>query len=216
MDLFSAMKTRASKRAFLDRPVSREIIREILSSAAQAPSAINLQPWEFTVVAGDERPRLSRALARAYKERKIGCGTGSSQPLPDRIRARQLSSFTGLAELMQAEAAEVSSFINQGSLDFYGAPAAIIVTKEKFFPETAFTSVGLMIGWLLLAAEAKGLGTCPVGLINSYEDTVLDFLNLEDRDLMLGIALGYPDPEAPVNRLRTPRESVDELIHWYG
>jgi nitroreductase len=109
-----------------------------------------------------------------------------------------------------------SNFINSGSLDFYGAPAAVIVTKEKLFPDHYLTSTGIFIGYFLLAAQAKGLGACPVGLINSYQDVILDFLNLEDRDLVLGIAVGYPDPEAPVNRFRTPREPAADLIRWYG
>ena len=110
----------------------------------------------------------------------------------------------------------MQAFINEGSLDFYGAPAAIIITKEKLFPENYLTSVGLLIAYLLLAAEAQGLATCPIGLINAYEDTILDFLNLEDHNLVLGVAVGYADPAAAVNQLKTPRVSLEELVHWYG
>lgn len=216
MDLFTAIEHRTSKRAFLNRAVPRETILKLLTAAGRAPSAINLQPWEFTIVSGDERPRLSRALLRAYQERRIGCGTGSAQPFPDRIKQRQVSSFIGLAELMQADAAEVSRRVNEGSLDFYGAPVAVIVTKETLFPDSYLTSAGIMLGYLFLSAEALGLSTCPVGLINAYAQTVLDFLNLENRDLVLGLALGFADPDAPVNRLRTPREPIQDLVRWYG
>lgn len=216
MDVLNAIQARSSKRAFLERPVPREVVQEVLAAAGRAPSALNLQPWEFTVVAGEERPRLSRALTRAWVERQIGCGPGFSGTFPEKIRARQSSSVVGLAELLQTDAAGAADFVNQGSLNFYGAPAAVIITKEKFFPEHYLTSAGIMIGYLLLAAEAKGLATCPIGLINQYAEVVLDFINLEDRDLILGVALGYPDPKAPVNRLQTPREPIADLVRWYG
>ncbi len=216
MDVFEAINERSSKRAFQDTPAPRELIMDILTAAGRAPSAINLQPWEFTIVSGEERSRLSRVLQIAFQERNIGCGTGSSKPLPDRLKERQYSSFLGLADLLQAESEEVSQFINKGSLDFYGAPHAVIITKEKVFPAQYLTSAGIMIGYLVLAAQAKGLATCPVGLINAYEEAVLDFINIEDRDLILGLALGYAEPDARVNRLRTPREHVDRLVRWYG
>ena len=215
MDLMEIMEQRTSKRAFLNTPVSRELITQLLKAAGRAPSALNLQPWETTVVAGPERPRLSKILLKAYRERNIGCSPGSSKPLPEHIKQRQYSSFLGLTEHLRVDTAGVLSFINEGSLDFYGAPTALIITKENLFPDHYLTSVGIMIGYLVLAAEAMGLSICPVGLINSYEERVLDFLNLEERQLVLGLALGYADPDAPVNQLRTPREPVENLVRWY-
>jgi nitroreductase len=60
MDVLQAIKERRSIRAFKSDPVSRDKVEEVLRLAALAPSAINLQPWEFTVVIGEERERLSR------------------------------------------------------------------------------------------------------------------------------------------------------------
>ena len=62
MDIADAIKERKSIRAFRPDPIPREKIEEILHLALCAPSAINLQPWEITVVAGEERERLSRRL----------------------------------------------------------------------------------------------------------------------------------------------------------
>lgn len=215
MDTLQAIKQRTSKRAFLNTPVSRELITKLLEAAGRAPSALNLQPWEITVVGGPERLRLGKMLLKAYHERSIGCSPGSDAPLPEHIKQRQYSSFLGLTEHLQLDSAGVLAFINKGSLDFYGAPTALIITKENLFPERYLTSLGIMIGYLVLAAEAMGLATCPVGLINSYQDLVLDFLNLEEHQLVLGLALGYADPDAPVNRLRTPREPLENLVRWY-
>ena len=63
MELDRIIAERKSIRAYKKDPVSRELIKEVLQRAIQAPSAINLQPWEFIVVLGEERERLSRLHA---------------------------------------------------------------------------------------------------------------------------------------------------------
>ncbi len=50
MDALEALKTRRSVRRFRDLPVEREKILEIIDCARLAPSAVNIQPWEFVVV----------------------------------------------------------------------------------------------------------------------------------------------------------------------
>jgi nitroreductase len=77
MDLIEAMKERRSTRAFLAKTVARETLERLLHLATQAPSAINLQPWELTVVSGEEKMRLSRVLVKRMKERNISCGPGT-------------------------------------------------------------------------------------------------------------------------------------------
>ena len=55
MDIIDVIKERRSIRRFKPDPVPREKIEEILTLATRAPSAINLQPWEFTVVVSKEK-----------------------------------------------------------------------------------------------------------------------------------------------------------------
>ena len=61
MEALQAIKTRRSIRKFLDKPVSREMIRELLEAAMFAPSAGNEQPWQFIVI---EDPALLDAIPR--------------------------------------------------------------------------------------------------------------------------------------------------------
>ena len=68
MDVLRAIKERKSTRAYLDREVARADIEEILASASLAPSAINLQPWEFIITHGEEKDRLVRRLLKARSE----------------------------------------------------------------------------------------------------------------------------------------------------
>ncbi len=62
MDVFEAIKERRSIRSFLERDVSRSDLVEIIKSGTSAPSAGNVQSWEFVIVTD---PIRKRALARA-------------------------------------------------------------------------------------------------------------------------------------------------------
>ena len=71
MNVIEAIQSRRSTRAFLDSPVERKSIEELLTLATNAPSAINMQPWEIVVVSGEEKKRLSRILVKRMRERNI-------------------------------------------------------------------------------------------------------------------------------------------------
>ena len=53
MDVFEAVESRRSVRAFLDRPVEEAKLRRVLDAARFAPSGCNYQPWEATVLTGE-------------------------------------------------------------------------------------------------------------------------------------------------------------------
>ena len=79
MDLIEAIKVKKSVRAFKPDEVSKEQIEEILRLAIHAPSAINLQPWEFVVVMGEEKARLSRRLVSCIVK-QISCSPERKAP----------------------------------------------------------------------------------------------------------------------------------------
>jgi len=83
MDVLQAIQERRSTRAYLDKPVDKETLEKLISFASQAPSAINIQPWELVVVSGEERKRLSRVLVKRMREKNISCGPGAKKPLPE-------------------------------------------------------------------------------------------------------------------------------------
>lgn len=62
MEVFEAIKTRRSVRAFTSQDVSEETVEKLIDAARWAPSAGNIQPWEFIVVRNLE---IKRELARA-------------------------------------------------------------------------------------------------------------------------------------------------------
>ena len=215
MDLLQAMRERRSRRAFRPDPVPVELIEQIIGLAVNAPSGNNLQPWEFTVVLNEERDRLSRTLKKAYNERQVSCGSGAVKPLPQVFRARGLATLEEMRPSIEKTGASVDDYVNQGSIDFYGAPAAIIISLDDCFSSRQLVDVGTALGYLVLSAHASGLATCPISLIAAYSDEIKELLNIpENKKVIIGIALGYADEESPVSGYRSSRESADKFIRW--
>ncbi|MFC1992153.1 nitroreductase [Chloroflexota bacterium] len=215
MDILKAIRERRSVRAFKPDPVPGEVIEQILNLTINAPSANNLQPWEFIVVTGEEKDRLSRSLIKAYIEKQISCGSGAVKPLPETFRRRGLANLELMEPYVKKIGVPVDTFINEGSCNFYGAPAAILICLDDCFSKNQLVDVGTAVSYLVLAAHASGLSTCPIGLITAYEDEVKDLLNIpENKHLIIGIALGYPDPENHVSQCKSTRDNLANMVRW--
>ncbi len=215
MDLIKAILDRKSIRAFKPDPIPREKIEEILRLAVQAPSAVNLQPWEFTVVMGEERERLSRRLIKSYQEKRISCGPGAVKPLPRTYAKRGAKTLDVMKPFFEEMNVRPDQYINEGSCNFYGAPVAIIICVDDSFSKGRLVDIGVVLGYLVLTAHDFGMGTCPIGLITAYEDEVKDVLNIpESRNVVVGVALGYPDWESPINRFKAPKDNLEKMVRW--
>ena len=57
LDVFEAIKSRRSIRAFTREDVSEKEVKRLIEAARWAPSAGNIQPWEFVIVTGAEMKR---------------------------------------------------------------------------------------------------------------------------------------------------------------
>jgi nitroreductase len=216
MDTLQAIRERRSARAFKPVPVPRERVEEILKLAVNAPSANNLQPWEFVVVMDEERERLSRRLLKAYQEKQISCGSGAVKPLPRAIRERGVKTLEAMKEYVEKTGGDVDSFVNEGSCNFYGAPVAIIICIDDCFSSRQLVDVGTAVGYLVLAAAASGLASCPIGLITDYADEIKELLNIpENKKVVIGVALGYADPTHPMAQFRSSRADIKELVRWF-
>ncbi len=215
MEILNAIRERRSIRAFKPDPVPREIIEQILNLAILAPSAINLQPWEFIVVVGEEKDRLSRRLIKAYKERQISCSPGNIKPIPKTISKRGAKTLELMNPFFEEMGVNPNLFINEGSCNFYGAPVAILIFIDDSLPKDRLIDIGVVLGYIILISHEFGLGTCPVGLVNAYEDEIKDLLNIPpNKNLAIGLALGYPDWDIPINRFKSQRDSLEKMLKW--
>jgi nitroreductase len=199
MDVLQAIEERRSTRAFLDKPVERKTVETLLSLATRAPSAINLQPWEFVVVSGIEKKRLSSLLVKRMKERKISCGPGAKKPLPEQFVERQRGLLRNILPHLPSDA-NFELFINEGSCNFYGAPTAIILTLDNAFSSARLTDIGIVVGYLVLITHAMDWRPAPSG-------SSLLLMTRSRRNSTFGQAGGHRDrcrlqnDTSPVNKL---------------
>ncbi len=216
MDIIELMNKRKSARHYLDKPVSRADIENVIHCAGQAPSAINLQPWEYVVVYGEEKDRLARRLKKVHAARKVACGPGTSSPLPEKITNRSRKASKAMKPDVDRLNIPFNQFVEEGSCSFYGAPVGIIVLMDTLFPKIRYLDVGLSVSYLLLAAEAKGLATCPIGLVTEYGDEIREALNIPgEKEVLLTIALGYEDMSDPAAGFKPEREPISEILTWF-
>lgn len=217
MELKQALEERKSCRAFSSSPVAKELVAELLRRAGRAPSALNLQPWEVTVVMGEEVKRLGRRLLAVHMERRAGCSPGARRPIPDIHQKRRRATFLPLMELLEKIGTDLERFVGEGSCRFYDAPVALILCLDRAYSMERYLCLGVFVGYLLLGAQDLGLATCPVGLVAAYGEEIKDQLNIpEDKEVVLGIALGYPALDSPLCAFSTPREPLESFVRWYG
>ena len=215
MDLLKAMNERKSVRAFKPDPIPKEKLEEMLRLSIHAPSAINLQPWEFIVVTGEEKERLSRRLIKAYHEKQIACSPGNVKPLPKTYGKRGAKTLALMKPFFEEMGIDSDQYINEGSCNFYGAPVAILLCLDDSFPNARMVDIGIALGYLVLTAHEFGFGTCPIGLITAYEDEIKDLLNIpENKNVVIGVALGYPDWDIPINRFKSQRDNLEKFVRW--
>jgi nitroreductase len=100
---------------------------------------------------------------------------------------------------------------------FFDAPVALIVTMPHDMGSGCYMDLGMTLYGLMLAAQAKGLSTCAIGAMASYPNLIRGHLGLDaSTHIVCGIALGYADPDAPVNQTQTTRCTLDEYFKVVG
>ena len=228
MEINEAICTRRSIRSFKPDPVPRKILEKILETSKWAPSASNIQPWEFAVLGGKIIEKLK---TRLVEKTKVGWDISTlkfsnmnpdiPQPeLPELYQRRAVQLRThidtyqfplGIENLEEKRAGYLLY-----SARFYDAPNAIILyTERAIYPKVIF-DIGIMTQTISLAALSHELGTCITGMATFWPEVLREILEIPDSKLIvMAIAIGYPDYEARVNNFARTREPLDTFAHWH-
>ncbi len=76
---------------------------------------------------------------------------------------------------------------------------------------------GLVAQNIMLLATHYGLGTIVQAQAVHYPNVLRQMLGIPASKLVLvGIAIGYPDWDNPINQVRSERETMETLVKWYG
>ncbi|MEB3299425.1 MAG: nitroreductase family protein [Candidatus Sericytochromatia bacterium] len=188
---------RVSIRRYVQGALSRAELEALLSAAAQAPSAYNVQPWRFVVV---QEPDLKARLQEAaYGQPQVGAAPAVIVLYTDMqdvlAHADELVSPETDAEKRAAFVAKVQEAY--GGLD----PQEL----EAF----GTTQGGIVLGYLLLLAASMGLGTSPMQGFDPERVRTLLGLPGHVRIPAL-VAVGRPAEEGGVRH----RHTLERLVSW--
>jgi len=219
MEIIEAINSRYSVRAFKPAPVPRRILEELLPLAQRSRSWANTKTWEFAVVGGVALDDLRKALAdRAFAQEP----RNADIPYPEwtgKYKERRSRNGLRLYEHMGIAREDVEKQLNWvvSMYRFFDAPNAIYIYTERDISNWAILNVGLIAQTISLAALHYGLGSIMLAAGVSYPDTVRQKLGIpESKQLLICIAIGYPDQDARVNQFRTERVPLSEICSWHG
>ena len=219
MELQEAVRSRRSIRQFLSKPVGEEIIRELITDSLWSPSWGNTQPWEIVVVTG---PKMAEFKQKSQEALMAGHQIPTDIPMPqvwpdtylDRYKELGKSVLGALAIAREDKEARMQHFVKM--FGFFDAPAAVLVAVDKSLSlEYAMLDAGIFLQTFCLLAHDKGLGTCIMAAMVTYPDIARELFGVSaDKLLVMGAALGWPDPDAPVNCFERQRGSMDDFVTW--
>jgi len=218
MNVWEAIEARRSYRVFKENPVSKTLIEKILIAGGQAPSSANMQPWEFVVVSGQKRDDLSQMMLKSFLSQKKGYDIlGKDSFFPRQLLDRRKKFFTDVFKKLSKHKESPMKYVMEGSLRFYDAPIIIFVFIDKRIEKRFLFDIGACVQNVVLAAQSEGLGTHLLGLVLKYQNVVKKTLHLsEDKEMVVGICLGYPDMENPINDFTPARADLDQFVKWVG
>jgi nitroreductase len=198
------------KRLDFDRPVELSVIRECLEIALQAPSGSNAQGWQFVVVTDAGKRRALAELYRkawlVYEKMPIAAHhVHAADPSMKEIQERVVSSAEYLAYNLEKAPAYLIPCLTP-RIDAAAGPMLNMM---------ASASLGSLLPavWsFMLAARARGLGTCWTTLHLFHEQEAAKILGIDFASVaqcaLIPIAYTKGTDFKPA-----PRKPLDGVLH---
>ena len=211
--------SRRSTRDFLDTPIDPKVLEEILNEGVTAPSWSNTRPFMVAVASGEQRDRISNALVKRLRESAELKGMGANPdfthviPYPEGLVERSQRVGKGIYDTLGIDRTDTTARFNflERNYEFFGAPTALFFFTHRGLDHFGTLDLGLYMQTLMLAAKARGIGTCSQGYLGNYPDIIRkEFEISDDYALVCGMSIGYPS-DHPINNWQAERLSIAEL-----
>jgi len=217
--LDTVIGSRKSVRAFRPDPVPKHHLVEILDAARAAPSNFNSQPWRVYVLTAEAKRSLGDSLLQAHVAQTVPLFSPFPPNNPPECAARVEDFGRRLYESVGVDRADAAgrARVSGRNLVFFDAPVGMIFTIHAALTRHSWLDFGLFLQTLMLAAQVRGLSTCPQVSFVRFQSIIAEQLSLGPDELVTcGMSCGYADEEAAVNRLNMPREPLDRFTRWLG
>jgi nitroreductase len=222
----AAILSRFSTRAYLDKPVEKSVLADLLQVAARSPSGTNTQPWKVYVLQGVAKDKLvndvceahnamaaNPALAAEYAEEYDYYPSKWVSPYIDRRRECGFGLY-GVLGIGKGEKDKMHLQHLQ-NFRFFGAPVGLIFTLDKVMGRGSLLDYGMFLQNVMVAARARGLHTCPQAAWNTFSKIIYKHVGAGEKEMMVcGMSLGYADESALVNTFKTTRVDASSFTHW--
>ncbi|MFP6558592.1 nitroreductase [Paraburkholderia sp. B3] len=222
MKVSEAVESRKSVRQFLPDPVDPAVIRAVLQHAARAPSGGNLQPWHLHVVGGESLATLKAVMAQRIEQAPEGERTEYdvyprelSSPYRDRRYQVGEDLYRSIGIAREDRPGRLRQFARNYA--FFDAPLALFCSVDRQMGPPQWADLGMFLQTVMLLLREAGLHSCAQECWARYARTVGEFLSLPDAHMLFsGMAIGYEDTAAAINRWRSARAPLHEFARFYG
>ena len=212
MEFSQVVAARHSCRCFLDTGLDAATVRSLVEVAQRAPSWGNTQPWRVWAASGEP--------ARAIRQDMVArAQTGSPPTFQGELKERYVEVGKAVFAVLGIERQdeEKRNAHRYSNCNAFGAPVLVYLTLPEGLTPYAMLDVGSFVNAFCLAASDRGLATCIQATLVHYPDIVREYLPIPDQvRLVVGIALGYPDPASDINVFRSSRVPVDDVLTMTG
>jgi nitroreductase len=222
----AAILSRFSTRAFLNKPVEKSVLEDLLQVAARSPSGTNTQPWKVYVLQGAAKDKLVHEVCEAHNAMAANPALAAEHaeeydyypskwvsPYIDRRRECGFGLY-GVLGIGKGDKDKMH-LQHQQNYRFFGAPVGLIFTLDKVMGRGSLLDYGMFLQSLMLAARARGLHTCPQAAWNGFAKIIYKHVGAGENEMMVCcLSLGYADEAALVNTFKTTRVDASTFTHW--
>ncbi|AXF22828.1 nitroreductase [Burkholderia pyrrocinia] len=210
---------RSTCRAYQHKALDLELIRDIVGMAGRSASWCNVQPWQLVITETPESTeRFRQALIQRVDEHPENESDLPFPPSYDGIyRERRRGAGIALYSALGIGPKDAERSAEQAFRNFrmFDAPHVAIITVPAELGPYALVDAGGFVSSFLIAAYAHGVATTPQGALARHARFVREYFGIHDTQHMIcGISFGYAEDAHPVNRFRTTRAGVDDLVRF--
>ena len=220
METKDAIRGRRSIRKYKDQKIPREILESVLDEARWSPSWGNTQPWEVYVMTGKVLEEFRQENVRLMKAGSFP-GLDVQMPVtwPDELKKRygEMGEVVLTTMNIRRDDKEARDRQSEFMTALFGAPCLLVlcIPADHSSVPYAMLDIGLLTQTICLAAHDRGLGTCIMAMAVVQPEMLRKIAQIpEDRKIAVGIAMGYPDPEFPLNSFERKRAGVKDFVKW--
>lgn len=212
MDVSEAVDSRISVREFLKDPVENSLISELLEKASRSASGGNLQPWKIYVI-NNEIMSSFHKFQSEWTDPETPAYSIYPENLKEPYKTSRFEVGVDMYSILDIGRDDKEGRFKQmlKNFEFFGAPAAFFCFTDRQMGRPQWSDLGMFLQTFMLLAREAGLDTCPQEAWAMKQESVTSFVKAPEEEMLFcGMAIGYRDPEAPINSLRTSRRPIED------